>query len=135
MGVDLSPITPFLSAYLVFMGLVLGSFINLVADRAPKGESIIRPGSHCRSCGRQLNAIDLLPLLGYVLRRGQCATCQVQIGASAPLVEGVAGLCMAAPILWFGLWPGAAAGLGLIGCLGLAVTGLAARRYAGERAR
>jgi prepilin signal peptidase PulO-like enzyme (type II secretory pathway) len=136
MGIDLlSSITVFLSAYLVFLGLVLGSFINLAADRVPRGESIIRPASHCRSCGRQLNAIDLLPVLGYMLRGGRCATCRVQIGASAPLVEGVAGLCMAAPILWLGLWPGAAAGLGLVGCLGLAVTGLAARRYADERAR
>ena len=126
------PITPFLTAYLTFVALVLGSFINLAADRMPRGESIIRPRSHCRACGRQLNTIDLLPVLGYVLRRGRCATCRSEIGASAPIVELVAGGVMAVPVLWLGLWPGALAGLGLVAGLGLAVTSLAARRYAAD---
>ena len=69
-------IVPVLTAYVVFVGLVLGSFINLAADRMPRGESVVRPRSHCRACGRQLNTIDLLPVLGYVLRRGRCATCR-----------------------------------------------------------
>ncbi len=127
-------ITPFLTAYLAFVGLLLGSFINLAADRLPRGESVIRPRSHCRACGRQLNAIDLLPVLGYTLRRGRCATCGSQIGASSPVVEGVAGALMAAPVVWFGVWPGGAAGVGLVACWGLAVTTLAARRYANEKA-
>jgi len=118
------------SAYLLLLGLLLGSFINLAADRMPRGESILRPRSHCRACGRQLDALDLLPVLGYAMRGGRCATCRCWIGASAPIVEGVAGLCMAAPILWLGLWPGVVAGLGLVVCWGVAVTGLAVRRYA-----
>ena len=127
-------ITLFVTAYLVFVGLAVGSFINLAADRWPRGESIIQPRSHCRACGRQLDAVDLLPVLGYALRGGRCATCRGEIGASAPIVEGVAGICMAAPILWLGLWPGAVAGLGLVAGWGLAVTGLAVQRYAaGER--
>ena len=40
--------------YLVLVALLLGSFINLAADRLPRGESLIRPRSHCRACGRQL---------------------------------------------------------------------------------
>ena len=127
-------IAPFLTAYLAFVGLVLGSFVNLAADRLPRGESVVQPRSHCRGCGRQLNAIDLLPVLGYALRRGRCATCGRPIGASAPFVEGVAGACMAVPVLWFGPWPGAAAGLVLVAFWGLSVTALAARRYASERA-
>jgi prepilin signal peptidase PulO-like enzyme (type II secretory pathway) len=133
--IDLPTIAPFLTAYFVFLGLVVGSFINLAADRLPRGESIVRPGSHCRACGRHLNAIDLLPVVGYALRRGRCATCNVQIGASAPIVEGVAAAGMAVPIIWFGLWPGAVVGLGLVACWGLAVTGLAALRYASEGPR
>jgi len=132
----LPTITPFLIAYLVLVSLLLGSFINLAADRLPRGESVVRPRSHCRTCGRQLNTIDLLPVLGYALRRGRCATCGSPIGASAPFVEGVAGACMAVPVIWLGLWPGVVAGLCLVACWGLAVTRLAARRYAArERAR
>ena len=125
-------IAPFVIAYLIFVGLVFGSFINLAADRLPKGESMVRPRSHCRACGRQLNTIDLLPVLGYVLRRGRCATCRSEIGASAPIVELVAGGVMAVPVIWLGPWPGALAGLGLVAGLGLAVTSLAARRYAAD---
>ena len=121
-----------LTVYLVFLGLVLGSFINLAADRLPRGESVVRPRSHCRACGRELNAVDLLPVLGYAVRRGRCATCQSEIGVSAPIVEGVAGLGMALPVLWLGLWPGAIAGLCLVAGWGLAVTGLSARRYASD---
>jgi len=124
----LPSIAPFLIAYLVFLGLVLGSFINLAADRLPRGESIISPRSHCRACGRELNTIDLLPVLGYLLRGGRCASCRVAIGASSPIVEAVAGAFMLVPILWFGVWPGALAGIGLIAGWGLVVTGLAARR-------
>jgi len=128
--------TPFLTVYLVLVSLLLGSFINLAADRLPRGESLVRPRSHCRACGRQLNTIDLLPVLGYALRRGRCATCGSPIGASAPFVEGVAGACMAVPVVFLGLWPGAVAGLCLVACWGLVVTSLAARRYAArERAR
>jgi prepilin signal peptidase PulO-like enzyme (type II secretory pathway) len=126
----MSVIAPFVTAYLAFVGLMLGSFINLAADRLPRRESIVRPRSHCRACGRQLDSIDLLPVLGYVVRGGRCATCRTPIGASSPLVEAVAGACMAAPIVWFGLWPGAVAGLCLVAGWGLAVTGLAALRYA-----
>ena len=125
-------IVPVLTAYVVFVGLVLGSFINLAADRMPRGESVVRPRSHCRACGRELNAVDLLPVLGYAVRRGRCATCHSEIGVSAPIIEGVAGLGMAAPVIWLGPWPGALAGLCLVAALGLAVTSLAARRYAAD---
>jgi prepilin signal peptidase PulO-like enzyme (type II secretory pathway) len=112
---------------MVLVGLLLGSFINLAADRLPRGESVIRPRSHCRRCGRVLNAVDLLPVLGYALRGGRCATCRTPIGVAAPIVEAVSGGCVLVAIVWLGLWPGAFTGLGLIGVLGLTVTGLASR--------
>jgi prepilin signal peptidase PulO-like enzyme (type II secretory pathway) len=132
--IDMQLIVPLLTAYLVFVGLALGSFINLAADRLPRRESLIRPRSHCRNCGRQLNTVDLLPVVGYVLRQGRCATCRRPIGASAPLVEVIAGACMAGPVVVFGLWPGAAVGIVLLAGWGLAVTGLAAKRHASEAA-
>jgi prepilin signal peptidase PulO-like enzyme (type II secretory pathway) len=124
----LASAVPFLNVYLVVVGLMLGSFINLAADRVPRRESVIAPPSHCRSCGRHLNAIDLIPVAGYLLRGGRCATCGVPIGASSPAVEAASGALMAVALIWLGPWPGAAIGLGLIVLWGLAVTGLAVRR-------
>ena len=119
---------PFLNAYLVLVGLMVGSFINLAADRVPRQESLIAPASHCRACGRRLNVVDLLPVAGYLLRRGRCATCGVAIGVAAPVVEFVSGAIMVMAVAMLGPWPGAVDGLALIGVWGLAVTGLALRR-------
>lgn len=106
---------------------MLGSFINLAADRVPRRESVIRPRSHCRACGRQLNAIDLLPVLGYAFRGGRCATCGTRIGLAAPVIEAISGACMLLAIAWQGVWPGAVTGLALVAVWGLAVTGFAIR--------
>ena len=132
-GYDLVEIAPYLTAYLVVVGLMLGSFINLAADRAPRGESLVRPGSHCRACGRHLNTIDLLPVVGYMLRGGRCATCRTPIGTSAPMIELVSGGLMIVAIAWLGLWPGAAVGLILVTLWGLGVVGRALRNRSAEQ--
>lgn len=128
-------IAPFLTLYLVFVGLMLGSFINLASDRLPRGESVVSPRSHCRECNRQLNTIDLLPVVGYFLRRGRCATCQAPIGLAAPIVEALCGLLVLVPVVSLGLWPGAAIGLGLVATFGLVVTGVAVQRREAEPLR
>ena len=114
--------------FFVFVALLLGSFINLAIDRVPRGESIVRPRSHCRSCGRVLNVLDLIPVAGYLIRGGRCATCQAPIGVSAPLVEAATGGCMLASIVWLGLWPGAALGVAIIAVLGVVLVSLARAR-------
>ena len=120
-------------AFFVVIALLLGSFINLAVDRVPRGESIVRPRSHCRACGRVLNVVDLLPVAGYLIRGGRCATCKAPIGATAPLVEIATGGCMLASIFWLGVWPGAALGLALIAVLGvLLVVSLARARRAAD---
>jgi prepilin signal peptidase PulO-like enzyme (type II secretory pathway) len=129
--VDLPALAPFLSAYLVVAALMFGSFINLAADRLPRGESVVRPRSHCRACGRQLNVVDLLPVVGYALRGGRCATCRTMIGAAAPLVEAISGGLMLATLIWLGVWPGALAGIALVAAWGLLVTAVASRRRSG----
>lgn len=128
----LSAIAPFVGVYLVLVGLLVGSFINLAADRVPRGESVIRPRSHCRACGRELNTIDLLPVLGFALRGGRCATCRTPIGITAPLVEAISGGCVLVALAWLGLWPGALAGLALVALWGFAVVGLAVNRRRGS---
>lgn len=117
-----------IEAYLVVVAMLLGSFINLAADRAPRGESLVRPRSHCRACGRVLNVLDLVPVAGYLIRRGRCATCHERIGASSPLVEAAAGGGTVAALAWLGLWPGAALGFVLVALLGLACVGLGLAR-------
>ncbi len=128
-------VTTLVSAYLVLVGLLAGSFVNLAADRVPRGESIMRPRSHCRACGRVLNLVDLLPVAGYVIRYGRCASCGTSIGIYSPLLEFVCGASMLTSILWLGLWPGAIVGLALIAGLGAAVVGLAIARRSALRAR
>jgi leader peptidase (prepilin peptidase) / N-methyltransferase len=124
---------PFLAAYVVLVGLLVGSFINLAADRLPRGESIVRPRSHCRACGRELNVVDLIPVLGYAMRGGRCATCKAAIGPSAPLIEAVSGGLMLTAVAWLGLWPGALTGFGLVALWGLVVVGFAFRRRENAR--
>jgi prepilin signal peptidase PulO-like enzyme (type II secretory pathway) len=121
-------IGPFLTWYLALVGLMLGSFINLVADRLPRGESIVTPRSHCRACGRQLNTVDLLPVVGYLVRGGRCASCASPIGIAAPIVEATCGACVVTGIAWQGLWPGALLGMALVAIVGASVIGLAMRR-------
>jgi prepilin signal peptidase PulO-like enzyme (type II secretory pathway) len=116
------------SAYLVMIALLVGSFVNLAADRLPRGESLVRPRSHCRACGRTLNAIDLLPVGGYLLRRGRCATCGSSIGASALAVEVLSGLAMLVPLAVLGAIPGAVAGVALTAAVGLTVVGASCAR-------
>ena len=115
--------------YLVLVSLFLGSFINLAADRLPRGESLVSPRSHCRSCGRVLNVVDLLPVAGYFIRGGRCRSCGASIGPSAPLVEAAAGLLMLIPIVTLGLWPGGLIGPCLIVVLFLVAVGVSSARH------
>lgn len=112
------------SAYLVVIALLAGSFINLAADRLPRGESVVSPRSHCRSCGRVLGVVDLIPALGYVIRRGRCASCGAPIGASSPAVEAVCGAAMLASVALLGPWPGALVGFATIAMVGAVAVGI-----------
>lgn len=108
------------SAYLVLVALLIGSFINLAADRLPRGESVVRPRSHCRSCGRVLNALDLAPVAGYLVRGGRCASCGVSIGLSSPAVEALCGAAMVASVAFLGPWRGAVVGFAAVTVIGVA---------------
>jgi len=75
------------------LGLVLGSFFSVVAYRLPRGESIVRPRSHCPSCKTQIANRDNIPLIGYIAQRGRCRHCGAKIPITYPLLE--AGLALA----------------------------------------
>lgn len=76
----------------VSLGLVFGSFLNVVIYRLPRGESLAFPGSHCPSCGAPIRAADNVPLLGWLLLRGRARCCKVAISPRYPLVELLGGL-------------------------------------------
>jgi len=66
---------------------LIGSFLNVVIYRLPRGESVVRPGSHCPSCGHSLKAWDLVPIFSYLCLGGRCGYCTDKISPLYPLVE------------------------------------------------
>jgi leader peptidase (prepilin peptidase) / N-methyltransferase len=81
------------------LGLIIGSFCNVVIYRLPLGQSIIAPGSHCRVCSAPILPWDNIPLLSYVLLRGQCRVCKESISLRYPSVELISGILYV--LLWF----------------------------------
>jgi leader peptidase (prepilin peptidase)/N-methyltransferase len=80
-------------------GLVIGSFLNVVIHRLPRGESLAVPGSRCPSCGHPIRAIDNVPVLSFLWLRGRCRDCGASISWRYPAVELFTGLVFAA-IAW-----------------------------------
>ena len=78
------------------LGSCVGSFLNVVVHRLPRGESLVRPRSRCPRCGWMLPAWANVPLLSYLALRGRCASCRQPISPRYPLVELVTGLLFAA---------------------------------------
>jgi leader peptidase (prepilin peptidase)/N-methyltransferase len=70
-------------------GLLIGSFLNVVAWRLPRGESLVKPRSKCPGCGTQLKAYDNIPVFSWLLLRGRCRGCGERISARYPVVEAV----------------------------------------------
>jgi len=84
-------------------GLVFGSFANVVIYRLPKGKSIVRPGSQCPSCGKDILWYDNIPLISYILLRGRCRFCKKHISARYFLIELVTGILFLLIYLKFGM--------------------------------
>lgn len=82
------------------LGVIVGSFLNVVIARVPAGTSIVRPRSSCPGCGVFIEGRDNIPLLSWVILRGRCRKCHEPISARYPLVEGLTGLLWAVTGLW-----------------------------------
>src|SRR6266498_274239 len=93
-GLDL-PLS-FYAASAFVLGLIFGSFLNVVIYRVPRGESIVYPGSHCCACGAPVKAFDNIPLLSFALLGGRCRSCRARISFSYPMVELCSGLMFVA---------------------------------------
>ncbi len=74
------------------LGLGFGSLANVCIYRIPRGESIIRPGSYCPKCGKQIKWYDNIPLISYALLGGKCRYCGRGISLQYPLIELITGL-------------------------------------------
>lgn len=85
------------------LGLAVGSFLNVVIYRVPRGESIVSPRSACPSCGTQIRDRDNVPVVSWLLLRGRCRDCREAISAQYPLVELACGALFAGTAARFGV--------------------------------
>ena len=74
------------------IGILFGSFLNVVILRIPKGESVVFDASHCTSCGNKLKTWHNIPLLSWLFLRGKCAFCESKISLQYPLIELISGI-------------------------------------------
>lgn len=72
-------------------GLLAGSFLNVVAHRLPRGQSLVRPGSRCPGCGAAVRPYDNVPVLSWLALRGRCRACGQRISPRYPVVELATG--------------------------------------------
>lgn len=75
-----------------FLGVIVGSFLNVCIYRIPEGISIITPGSFCPICKHHLSWRDNIPLLSFILLKGRCRYCGGRISLQYPLVELITGV-------------------------------------------
>ena len=85
------------------VGAVVGSFLNVVADRVPAGQSIISPPSHCPNCQRRIASRDLIPIFSYIWLKGRCRYCRFVIPIRSFLVELLTGILFAFLYWHYGL--------------------------------
>ena len=85
------------------LGLVVGSFLNVVIHRVPRRQSVVWPASHCPRCGEHIRPWDNVPLLSYLLLRGRCKNCKGRISMRYPAVEAATGLLFGAAAYGFGV--------------------------------
>lgn len=99
------------------LGLLVGSFLNVVIHRVPRRESIVWPASRCPKCGAKISPLDNVPVLSYALLSGKCRNCGVRISPRYPVVEALTGVLFGAAAYSFGLSMELAGALALIAAL------------------
>ena len=87
-------VTPFVAVF----GACVGSFLNVVVWRLPRGESLWSPPSHCPKCGHAIRAWENVPILSWLFLRGRCSQCGLPISLQYPLVE------LATMLLFLAVW-------------------------------
>jgi leader peptidase (prepilin peptidase)/N-methyltransferase len=96
----------YFGAISLLLGLVVGSFLNVVIYRLPLGESLVHPGSHCPRCGMAVRWYDNVPVVGWLTLRGKCRDCHEPISFRYPLVEAITGVMFVIAYWRLGIdWP------------------------------
>lgn len=75
----------------VLFGMCVGSFMNVLIYRIPKGEDFVRSHSHCMSCGHRLAWYDMFPVFSFLFLRGKCRYCGAKLSIQYPIIEAVNG--------------------------------------------
>lgn len=91
------------SIWLFLTGAALGSFLNVVVYRLPRGESIFRPASHCPNCDKPVKPYDNIPILSWLLLGAKCRNCKEPISIRYPVVELTVALWLVWMFQLFGL--------------------------------
>ena len=97
----------------ILIGLIFGSFANVVIFRLPQGQSLIHPGSRCTRCKKAVRWWDNIPVLSYLILRGKCRACHKPISFRYPVIELLTALLFVTcrvrfgwtPLLFFRDWP------------------------------
>lgn len=89
----------------VVLGLIVGSFVNVVSHRVPRGESVVRPRSRCPRCEKEISPRDNIPVVSWLLLRGRCRGCNEAISIRYPATELATGALFASAALRFGIVP------------------------------
>jgi len=85
------------------LGLLIGSFLNVVAYRLPRGESLLWPASHCPGCEQPIKPYDNVPVLSWLLLRGKCRNCDTRISPRYPAIELLTAVAFGAIVLLNGV--------------------------------
>ena len=87
------------------LGALIGSFLNVVVWRVPRGESVVSPPSACPRCGHEIRARDNVPVVSWLLLRGRCRDCAAPISPRYPVVEATTAVLFALVALRIGWAP------------------------------
>jgi leader peptidase (prepilin peptidase)/N-methyltransferase len=104
-------------------GALIGSFLNVVVWRLPRGESLVTPGSHCPSCDAPIAPYDNIPVVSWLVLRGRCRRCGAAVSVRYPLVELLTAAAFAAVVAVRGLDEGLVLELPFVACL-IALAGI-----------
>ena len=99
----LTPSLPVACALMGVLGAMIGSFLNVVIHRLPREQSIVFPNSSCPKCQSKIKAYDNIPILSFLILRGQCRACSAPISARYPAVEALTALLFVV-VTWHDGW-------------------------------
>ena len=91
--------------FLAVLGVCVGSFLNVLIYRIPKGEEFVKTPSHCMNCGHTLAWYENIPVISWLLQHGKCRACGVKLSAQYPVVEALNGaMWLLTGLLYRGDW-------------------------------